>query len=195
MRIQSVGLSGLESSYSFLLFKGKYWRVETTNRMRKLVYQSPNFDLPFLGVHTAHDRTGETYLGVSSSPVFGRENYRGLNGLHTLEFLALFVSFSKKILFYVNGLRGLAFRKLGLLPRGIYREANRLIQADQGIKLNLSPDKVGIRSEIFDEKNNYLVSDFVIKKQARIIHILNAISLALTTSFGLADMIMDRYIN
>jgi len=191
-----AGLSGLESSYSFLPFKGKYWRVETPNRMRKLVYPIPNLDLPFLGVHTAHDRTGETYLGASSSPVLGRENYRGLNGLHTLEFLALFVSFSKKILFNVSGLRGLAFRKLGLmLPGGIYREANRLIQADQGIKLNISPDKVGIRSQIFDGENNYLVSDFVIKKQAPVIHILNAISLAFTASFGLADMVMDRYIS
>ena len=51
-----------------------------------------------------------------------------------------------------------------MLPGGIYREANRLIQADQGIKLKISPDKVGIRSQIFDEGNNYLVSDIVIKK-------------------------------
>ena len=190
-----AGLSGLESSYSFLPFQGKYWRVETPSMMRKLVYPIPNLDLPFLGMHTAHNRTGEVYLGPSSSPVFGRENYRELNGLHTLEFLALFISFSKKILFNVNGLRGLAFRELGLmLPGGIYREANRLIQADQGIKLKISPDKVGIRSQIFDEGNNYLVSDFVIKKQARVIHILNVISPAFTASFGLADMVMDHYI-
>ena len=72
-----AGLSGLESSYSFLPFQGKYWRVETRSTMRKLVYPIPNLDLPFLGMHTARNRTDEVYLGPSSSPVFGRENYRG----------------------------------------------------------------------------------------------------------------------
>ena len=105
------------------------------------------------------------------------------------------VSFSKKILFNVNGLRTLGLRELRLLlPKGIQREANLLLKPSLSNKLSIAPDRVGIRSQIFDDENNHLLNDFVIQKQARIIHILNAISPAFTASFGLADRLLERYI-
>ena len=104
-------------------------------------------------------------------------------------------SFGKKILFNVNGLRTLGLRELRLLlPKGIHREANLLLKAPQGNKLDIAPDKVGICPQIFDDENNHLLNDFVIQKRARIIYILNAISLAFTASFGLADRRLERYI-
>ena len=190
-----AGLAGLVSRYSFLPFKGKYWRLDSSIKMRKLVYPIPNLELPFLGVHTAHNRAGDVYLGPSSTPVFGRENYHALAGLQAQEALSLMVSFSKKILFNVNGLRTLGLRELRLLlPKGIQREANLLLKPSLSNKLSIAPDKVGIRSQIFDDENNHLLNDFVIQKQARIIHILNAISPAFTASFGLADRLLERYI-
>lgn len=188
-------LAGLVSRYSFLPFKGKYWRLSSSIKMRKLVYPIPNLDLPFLGVHTTHNRAGDVYLGPSSTPVFGRENYRRLNGLHAKEALSLMGSFGKKILFNVNGLRTLGLRELRLLlPKGIQREANLLLEPSLSDHLYTAPDKVGIRSQIFDDENNHLLNDFVIQKQARVIHILNAISPAFTASFGLADRLLERYV-
>ena len=102
-----AGLAGLVSRHSFLPFKGKYWRLDCSIKMRKLVYPIPDLDLPFLGVYTTHNHAGDVYLGPSSTPVFGRENYRGLNSLHAQEALSLMASFGKKILFNVNGLRTL----------------------------------------------------------------------------------------
>ncbi len=191
-----AGLSGISTHYSFLPFKGKYWRFDSTYKMQKLVYPIPNLDLPFLGVHTVHNRKGDVYVGPSSTPVFGRENYSGVAGLEIKEFISLAFSFFKKMLFNVNGLRDLAFRELGLiLPGGIHRESSSLIKKIDGVKLSIAPEKVGIRSQIFDDQNNYLVSDFVIKRQGRVVHILNAISPAFTASFGLADLILDEYVD
>ncbi|MEO1943486.1 MAG: L-2-hydroxyglutarate oxidase [Candidatus Thioglobus sp.] len=191
-----AGLSGFSSHYSFLPFKGKYWRFASKYKMQKLVYPIPNLDLPFLGVHTVHNKKGHVYVGPSSTPVFGRENYAGWSGLEIKEFMSLTFSFFKKILFNVNGLRDLAFRELGLLlPGGIYRESRSLVKNTNGVKLSIASEKVGIRSQIFDDQNKHLVSDFVIKRQGRIVHILNAISPAFTASFGLADMIIDEYLD
>ena len=60
------------------------------------------------------------------------------------------------------------------------------------IKIELS-SKVGIRSQIFDKNSKKLFNDFVVIKQNNIIHILNAISPAWTSSFAMAEFICEKY--
>lgn len=204
MIINSAGLqadtiakiSKFKSEYSFLPFKGKYWKLKKNISMSKLLYPVPNLDLPFLGIHTAHNSYGDIYLGPSSTPVFGRENYRGLINFNLIEALQISTSFIKKIILNTNGLRTLAFREFKLIfATGVFNEIKNLVNGIEKSDLKLSKNKVGIRSQIFDKKNDSLVSDFVIKKDKKMIHILNAISPAFTASFGLADYIIENIIN
>ena len=74
-------------------------------------------------------------------------------------------------------------------------EAKNLMTGIEKSHFKLSNTKLGIRSQIFDKKNRTLVSDFVIEKDKKVIHILNAISPAFTASFGLADYIIENIIN
>lgn len=184
-----------KTDYSFSPFKGKYWYVSDAGfKMTRLLYPIPNLDLPFLGIHTVHNKKGKVYIGPSSTPVFGRENYSGLKGLKISEFIYLLFSFTKKILFNTNGLRTLAFREFSLiLPNGVFNEAKNLVKGLNKSSFKLSNEKVGIRSQIFDKKERSLVSDFMVEKQHKVIHILNAISPAFTASFGLADYILEEY--
>ena len=87
-RLQSA--SGLKTQYSFQPFKGKYWKHKNPDfTMRRLVYPVPDLSLPFLGVHTAHNQTGDVYFGPSSTPVIGRENYQGLDGIRLRDGISL----------------------------------------------------------------------------------------------------------
>jgi (S)-2-hydroxyglutarate dehydrogenase len=189
-------LSGYKTDYSFLPFKGKYWEVNNNLKMSKLLYPIPNLDLPFLGIHSVHNKLGDIYLGPSSTPVFGRENYNGIKGLSIKEAFFLLLSFATKIIFNTNGLRSLAFREIKLFSlKGVLAEAKNLMTGIEKSHFKLSNTKLGIRSQIFDKKNRTLVSDFVIEKDKKVIHILNAISPAFTASFGLADYIIENIIN
>ncbi len=81
------------------------------------MYPIPDLSLPFLGIHTAHNQSGEIFFGPSSTPVFGREEYKNLIGANKYEALKLFFSFAKKIILNQNNLRNLAikeFKKLNI---------------------------------------------------------------------------------
>jgi (S)-2-hydroxyglutarate dehydrogenase len=72
-------------------------------------------------------------------------------------------------------------------------EISRLITGVQATDLQQSVAKVGIRSQIFDPKAQSLVNDFVVVEEARVVHVLNAISPAFTASFAFADYLLDQY--
>ena len=52
--------------------------------------------------------------------------------------------------------------------------------------------KFGIRAQPYDQKNHELVQDFVMLQGPNSTHIINAISPAFTTSFELADYILEN---
>ena len=58
--------------------------------------------------------------------------------------------------------------------------------------LELSDQKVGIRSQIFDPQSKNLVNDFVVIKQKNTVHVLNAISPAWSASFAFADHLINE---
>ena len=187
--------SGLKTQYSFQPFKGKYWKHKDPEfAMRRLVYPVPDLSLPFLGVHTAHNQDGDVYFGPSSTPVIGRENYKGLQGVTLRDGLALSASLVWKFLNNTNGLRTLSMREMKLMRlRGVCDELSKIVTGVEPQNLERSLAKVGIRSQIFDSKTQHLVNDFVVVPDERVIHILNAISPAFTASFAFAEYILDTY--
>ena len=187
--------AGLKTQYSFQPFKGKYWKHKDPDfAMRRLVYPVPDLSLPFLGVHTAHDQKGDVYFGPSSTPVIGRENYRGLQGVTLRDGLSLSASLVWKFLNNTNGLRTLSMREMKLMRlRGICDELSKIVTGVEPQNLERSLVKVGIRSQIFDSKTQHLVNDFVVVPDGRVIHILNAISPAFTASFAFAEYVLDTY--
>ena len=91
--------SNLEFRYSFLPFKGKYWKITNKSfKLNHLVYPIPDLRYPFLGLHSSHNRQGDFYIGPSSTPVFGREQYNGILGDNLKESISLIFNFSKKII-------------------------------------------------------------------------------------------------
>ncbi|MEK9670797.1 MAG: FAD-dependent oxidoreductase, partial [Gammaproteobacteria bacterium] len=161
--------AGLKTQYSFQPFKGKYWKHKDPEfAMRRLVYPVPDLSLPFLGVHTAHNQNGDVYFGPSSTPVIGRENYKGLQGVTLRDGLALSASLVWKFLNNTNGLRTLSMREMKLMRlRGVCDELSKIVTGVEPQNLERSLAKVGIRSQIFDSKTQHLVNDFVVVPDER----------------------------
>ncbi len=186
--------SNLKFRYSFLPFKGKYWKIKNKNfKLKHLIYPIPDLRYPFLGLHSSHNRYGNFYIGPSSTPVFGREQYNGFFGKSFKENINLFFNFGKKIVFNENRLRSLAMKELSLLTkRGFFNEINKMFKNLKPNELELSNQKVGIRSQIFDPNKKNLVNDFVIINQKHATHVLNAISPAWSASFAFAEHLIDE---
>jgi L-2-hydroxyglutarate oxidase len=186
--------SNLEFRYSFLPFKGKYWKITNKSfKLNHLVYPIPDLRYPFLGLHSSHNRHGDFYIGPSSTPVFGREQYNGILGDNLKESISLIFNFSKKIIFNENKLRTLALQELSLLTkRGFFNQIKKMFDNINQNDLELSDQKVGIRSQIFDPQSKNLVNDFVVINQKNTTHVLNAISPAWSASFAFADHLMNE---
>ena len=69
--------------------------------------------------------------------------------------------------------------------------AQELIPTVRSEHVELSK-KVGIRSQLFNQKTKELEDDFVCLNGEGSTHVLNAISPAFTASFALADLIIDK---
>jgi len=186
--------SNLEFRYSFLPFKGKYWKITNKSfKLNHLVYPIPDLRYPFLGLHSSHNRHGDFYIGPSSTPVFGREQYNGILGDNLKESISLIFNFSKKIIFNENKLRTLALQELSLLTkRGFFNQIKKMLNNINPDDLELSDQKVGIRSQIFDPQSKNLVNDFVVINQKNTTHVLNAISPAWSASFAFADHLINE---
>lgn len=186
--------AGLKFNYSFLPFKGKYWKLKKKYKLNKLIYPVPDLNFPFLGVHTAHNKDNEVFIGPTSTPVFGRESYNFFENFKLSEITELLPSFLIKILKNQNNLRNLAVRECKMLTKnGLIKEIKKLIKNVEKEDLLFYEEKTGIRSQIFDNTSKNLINDFVVKKyNNNQMHILNAVSPAFTASFGFADYIIKE---
>jgi len=72
-----------------------------------------------------------------------------------------------------------------------FLEASRAIIPKLKSENLLRSSKIGIRAQLYDEKEGVLVNDFMIKNGPNSTHILNAISPAWTSSFPFARYVVD----
>jgi len=185
---------GLAEQCTLLPFKGVYWLLDprapfhfTTN-----LYPVPDLNLPFLGVHVTPSPDGSITLGPTAIPAWGRENYRGLEGVEPLmavEFLGDLVSQWWR---NAGGFRRYAREQAlhGLKPLFV-KAAQALVPGLRSEHL-IPSEKVGIRAQLYDRQSGTLVQDFRLEHGEASTHVLNAISPAFTASFALADLILDQ---
>lgn len=183
---------GLGRNYRLVPFKGVYrkLRPQAAHLVRGNVYPVPDPRNPFLGVHFTRSVAGEVFIGPTSIPAFGRENYGLFSGLDRE---AGSILFRDAVLFAVNP----GFRSVALSEPRKYRFTHFFADASRLLR-GLTPedvvpsDKVGIRPQLVDVRANRLVSDFVPEEGPRELHVLGAISPAFTASMAFAPWLADR---
>ena len=184
---------GLGKGYSMVPFKGIYHQFISprSDLVRGNIYPVPDIRNPFLGVHFTRGASGRVYLGPTSIPAFGRNNYGLLSGISFREFPPIIKAISA--LFLKNP----AFRSLALeeprkyLPHFFYRDAKALLKELHSREIRRC-DKVGIRHQLIDLKNWTLVMDFLSEQDDRSFHLLNVVSPGFTSSMSLAGVLADK---
>ena len=182
--------------YTMLPFRGLYWQLEPDAgiHLNHLVYPVPDLRFPFLGVHTTTSIDGKIYLGPTASPGFGREHYRGFEGVKMGDTVNNLLHSGMQFLKNRNGFRNLAFQEFKRLTKGGFvSEAQKIIPRLTHPMLKPT-QKAGVRAQIFDRSKGQLVTDFLAVEGSHSLHILNSISPAWTCSFSLAEYICDTYL-
>ena len=183
--------------YTLMPFKGVYYQIKLKSKLKipTNLYQVPDLDLPFLGVHFTpnHDQTLIS-IGPTASFAFGRENYRGIKSIEPLISIENLKILSSQYIFNRGGFRKYVHEQAFLSIKGSFlKSAKKLIPKIKSEDIELSP-KVGIRAQLFNKKKMKLENDFICQNGKNSTHILNAISPAFTASFALADYIIDNYV-
>lgn len=151
----------------------------------------PDIRNPFLGIHFTKIYDGTVYVGPTATPALGRENYKmfGDLGLESLQILwrdfLLFMSNDK--------FRNNAFSEIRKYSAKKFYDDIKDMVENISIDDLLPSSKVGIRPQLIDIKKKKLVMDFIVLKESKTIHILNAISPAFTSAFAFAEFIVKEY--
>lgn len=188
---------GLAKGYALVPFKGIYYKLrkERSDWVQGNIYPVPNLSMPFLGVHLTRSIHGDVYIGPTSMPAFGRENYGILQGANPVE--------SFQILQYLIDLYvadNQNFRNMVYSEMQKFHKQHFLHAAQRLVPLITSRDMVktsksGIRPQLVNIKRRTLELDYIVEKTDSSIHVLNAISPAFTSSFEFAKFIIDQSLN
>lgn len=187
---------GIGERYTLLPFKGIYWKLDPNAgfNIRHLIYPVPDLRVPFLGVHTTLSTDGVTYLGPTAVPAFGRENYRGLDGVSMKEFIRISFLLSQQFIMGRDGFRRLTLQEGRRYFKPWFAQAASDILPRLKPEHLLPTEKVGIRAQMLDKKTGLLVTDFLVESNQHSTHILNAISPAWTSAFPFARYVCDNHI-
>jgi L-2-hydroxyglutarate oxidase LhgO len=182
--------------YSLLPFKGIYWKLDAAAELsiNHLIYPVPDLRVPFLGVHTTTTVDGDIFLGPTAVPAFGRENYRGLEGVEPKEMMRILFVLARQYISGKEGFRRLAWQEGKRYFKTWFTEAAQALLPQLKAKHLLPANKVAIRAQMFDKKERCLITDFLIEQGQDSTHILNAISPAFTSAFPFARLVLDQYI-
>jgi L-2-hydroxyglutarate oxidase len=178
-------------------FKGVYlYGNQAAPRLRMHVYPVPDLRMPFLGVHFTVTVDGGIKIGPTALLAPWREAYGSLAGGD------LFSRFRGDEL---AGVARAALR-LGKQP-WLWRSAlSEVQQLSRRVLVARAAELVpgvtprhfdrwgapGIRAQLMDRRTGALVMDFHYEGDDRSLHVLNAVSPALTCSLPLAELVVDR---
>ncbi len=182
-----AALTGAPPDPRIVPFRGDYYvlRGEKVGSIRSMIYPVPDPAFPFLGVHFTRRIEGGVWLGPNAVLAFAREGYNrfSINPAELLETLRYpgFRRLAAK--YWRTGLEEMYrdYSKTGFL-RALQRYVPSLEERD------LVPGPSGVRAQALTADGK-LVDDFVIHRDANVLHVRNAPSPAATSSLAIAETI------
>lgn len=182
------------SNYQLVPFRGDYVATDSKNiGLKTLVYPVPSPTNPFLGVHFTLSIDGSIKLGPTAVPLFGGEQYSGLQDVTIGEAIASTQGLAMMLIGGKNKLFNVAIEELRKKNlRYLVNEARELVPSVPPARMwHRKPP--GIRAQLVSKTSKSLENDFVVEKFLNTLHILNAVSPGWTSAipFGryIAEMI------
>jgi len=186
---------GFASNYTIIPFKGIYLKDKknianlTTN-----VYPVPNLKNPFLGVHFTYAVDGSAKIGPTAIPAFWRENYEGFKNFSIEEFSAILFYEAKLFATNAFGFRSLAVEEVKKYYKPHLLNLTKGLTNDMDLSGFDSWTTPGIRAQLLDKNTLELVQDFVVEADEKTVHVLNAVSPALTSAFPFTRWVKEKYL-
>ncbi len=185
----------LGNEFFIIPFKGLYWELKKSSNIKLStnVYPVPDLNMPFLGVHFTPNYNGESVtIGPTATFAFGKENYNFFDNLEIFESIRNLKTITNLYLSNKEGFRKYIHEQaLQNLSFIMINSAKKIIPAIKLQDIKLSK-KVGIRAQLFNKNKSQFENDFICLNGKNSTHILNAISPAFTSSFELADYIIEN---
>lgn len=182
--------SGGDADPRIVPFRGGYLRLrpEKQGLVNGLVYPVPNPELPFLGIHLTRQVDGEVLLGPSALLVGARDAYRlrRIGPRDLVETLSWPGTVRVMRRWWRTGLQEIRFASS---TRAFVAEAARYVP-DLRVD-DVLPGPAGVRAQAVS-RDGRLVDDFAFSETARTLHIRNAPSPGATSSFAIAEHVVDR---
>lgn len=173
-------LAGLPVDFAIVPFRGEYYDVvpERADLVTSLIYPIPDPSLPFLGVHLTPTVDGGLNVGPNAVLGFAREGYPKFSfdvrdTVEMARFRGMYPLARQNIRTGVRELRN-SLWKTGYL-RECQKYAPGLTAAD------LTPREAGIRAQAV-LRDGAFVHDFMLRRTARTLHVINAPSPAATSA-------------
>ncbi len=187
---------GFGKKYTMIPFKGLYLKyTKNKDDVRINIYPVPNLKNPFLGVHFTKAVDGTIKIGPTAIPAFWRENYGGFEHFDLGELGDIVTQ--EAVLFFKNSFhfRDLAFEEMRKYNKRYFIGlAQKMVQSidPEGFTTYTAP---GIRAQLLDKEKSYLVQDFCVEADDKSVHILNAVSPALTCAIPFSHYILENYLS
>lgn len=187
-----AALMGIGAGYRIVPFRGYYSELvpDQRARVRSHLYPCPDLEFPFLGVHLSRTFDGRVLVGPGAALALGREAYEtfGFNAADTAD-MVLNPGFWRLT----------ASRRFRALVRSEWRKSiSRAAVAAEACQLvpgirpeHLAPSRSGVRAQLVGSDGR-LVDDLVVEGSARSVHVLNAVSPALTCSLPFSERLADQ---
>lgn len=189
---QVAALLGVGTQYRIVPFRGYYSELipEKRHLVRAHLYPCPDLEFPFLGVHLSRTFDDRVLVGPGAVLALGREAYGKFN-FHLKDVLEMKAFPGFKRMFASPAFREMMRRewKKSFSQAAVVAEARELVPALQ--TKDVVPSRSGIRAQLVAEDGR-LVEDLVVEQTPRSVHILNAVSPALTCSLPFADYIAEQ---
>ena len=180
---------GLGLDYMVIPFRGEYHELVPGRRdlVRAHIYPAPNLSFPFLGVHLSRTFEGRVTVGPGAVLALGRECYTPFSA-NLADFGGMLAFPGLWRLFLNKEFQVMACKewKKSFYSRAVTAEAQELLPELR--HADLVPAPSGVRAQLVS-KEGRLVDDLIVEQTARTVHVLNAVSPALTCSLPFADQL------
>lgn len=181
-------LCGARPQARIVPFRGEYYelRPERRHLVRGLVYPVPDPAMPFLGVHLTRGVDSHVHAGPNAVLALAREGYRwrDVSPRDVAEAARTAGLWRLAARYYRAGAgevwRSLSLRRFATSLRALVPEIR-----DE----DLVPAPAGVRAQALTSDGT-LVDDFLVQRQGRVIHVLNAPSPAATSALAIAEHVV-----
>jgi (S)-2-hydroxyglutarate dehydrogenase len=183
-------MAGVGDGFAMVPFRGEYYRLpqERAGLIHSLIYPVPDPALPFLGVHLTLTIGGGITVGPNAVLGLARDGYPkfSIDPGDATE-LARFPGFWRLARTQLR--TGVAEQRDSLFKAGYLRRVRKY--CPELTVADLLPEPAGIRAQAL-RADGTMIEDFLFRRTARQLHLVNAPSPAATSAMPIAAEICDN---